>query len=223
MMFGMTTSDEEFGQAVATHRSALRMSQKDLAAALSQAGMKVDAPAVSRIEKGQRAVRLAEALKIASVLGRNLTDFITTRTSAQDRMHAAFSNVEWRGNQLAESAARFAEELMNTGDLLDEDPDLLASLNDGAVGQPKDSTDFLRWYAEIVEQRVWSIRRERVGQGSYVVYPTEEAKAGLLSSIAAIAETALLSGGQYQALEDGGVMVMGVLETVADEAKYQIF
>ncbi|WP_309690271.1 helix-turn-helix transcriptional regulator [Microbacterium foliorum] len=218
----MTTSDEEFGQAVASYRAAQHMSQKDLASALTDAGMKVDAPAVSRIEKGQRAVRLAEAMKIANVLGRNLGDLIGTRMTTRERVAAAFSNVEWRGKQLAESVARFSEEVMNTGALLEEDEDLLESLNDAEIGRPRDAADFSRWYAEVLRQRIWSIRRERVGQGNYAVYPVAADKAGLLEAIAAIADTALLSSGEYEALEDSGVMVMGVLDTVADEVKNRI-
>ncbi|WP_165808073.1 helix-turn-helix transcriptional regulator [Microbacterium sp. TPD7012] len=217
----MTTSDEEFGQAVASHRATQRMSQKDLAAALTQAGMKVDAPAVSRIEKGQRAVRLAEALKIADVLGREIGDLVGAKMTAQERMGAAFNNVEWRGNQLAESSARFAEELMNAGVLFGEDPSLLDALDDLAVGRPRDSSDFPRWYAGVVRERVWQVRRERVGQGSYTVYPVAADKPGLLEAITAVADTALLSGGEYEALEESGVMVMGVLDTVADEVKHR--
>ena len=221
-MFAMTTSDVEYGQAVASHRAAQRMSQKELAALLTQAGMKVDAPAVSRIEKGQRAVRLAEALKIADALGRDISDLVGARMTARQRMGAAFNNVEWRGNQLAESSARFIEELMNTGALFEEDPSLLDSLDDDEVGRPEDAADFPRWYAEVVRERIWKIRRERVGSGSYVVYPRSADKAALLAAVAAVADTAMLSAGEYEALEESGVMVMGVLDTVADEVEHRI-
>ena len=218
----MTTPDEQFGQAVASNRAALRMSQRDLANALTQAGMKVDAPAVSRIEKGQRAVRLAEALKIASVLGRSLADLVGPEMSIKERIGAAFSNVEWRGTQLAGSAARFTEEILNTADLLEEDPSLLESLDDDEIGPPKDAADFPRWYAAVVRRRIWKIRRERVGSGAYVVYPLTADKPDLLDAIAAVADTAMLTEGEYEALEDSGVMVMGVLDTVADEVEHRI-
>lgn len=58
-----------FGRWVKGRRAELRLSQADLAAAVSRHGIVIDASAISRIESGDRSVRLAEANAIASALG----------------------------------------------------------------------------------------------------------------------------------------------------------
>ena len=61
--------EQDFGRRVNELRTQLGLSQKDLAGKLTDAGMPVDTSAVSRIEKGARALRLAEAITLARVLG----------------------------------------------------------------------------------------------------------------------------------------------------------
>lgn len=62
------TTEQAFGQAVHAHRVQKGWSQRELAERLESAGVGVDASAVSRIEKGTRAVRLSEAVILAQVL-----------------------------------------------------------------------------------------------------------------------------------------------------------
>lgn len=66
------TTEQTFGRAVNGTRSSKGWSQRELAERLSSAGIEVDASAVSRIEKGTRALRLSEAVVIAKVLGQSL-------------------------------------------------------------------------------------------------------------------------------------------------------
>lgn len=71
----MTTagSDEAFGREVQAKREDRCWSKTELAAKLSTAGLKNFHPTtVSRMESGERAVRLSEALTIADVLGLRL-------------------------------------------------------------------------------------------------------------------------------------------------------
>lgn len=62
------TTEQAFGQAVRAHRAQKGWSQRQLAELLEPVGIDVDASAVSRIEKGTRAVRLSEAVILAQVL-----------------------------------------------------------------------------------------------------------------------------------------------------------
>lgn len=79
------SSDAVFGAAVAQWRGFHRLSQRELADQLTERGMRVDASAISRIEKGQRSVRLAEALTIADALQIDLEMLVDrARTPRQD-------------------------------------------------------------------------------------------------------------------------------------------
>jgi transcriptional regulator with XRE-family HTH domain len=66
--------EQRFGLEVANRRRSVRMSQKTLAELLTSAGLPVDASAISRIEKGTRALRLSEAHLVAQRLGFSLDD-----------------------------------------------------------------------------------------------------------------------------------------------------
>ncbi|WIA98041.1 helix-turn-helix domain-containing protein [Curtobacterium sp. MCBA15_004] len=66
------TLEERFGREVADRRRSVNMSQKALADLLTTAGLPLDASAISRIEKGTRALRLSEALLVARKMGFSL-------------------------------------------------------------------------------------------------------------------------------------------------------
>jgi transcriptional regulator with XRE-family HTH domain len=63
------TSEEVFGRRMRQERERLAITQGGLANGLGELGMKLDPTAVTRIEKGDRGLRLNEALAIAQVLG----------------------------------------------------------------------------------------------------------------------------------------------------------
>ena len=79
-----TPIEKRFGETVLEERRVSRISQKVLAGALSARGLALDASAISRIEKGTRAIRLSEAAIIADVLGFSLADVQTPRDPKED-------------------------------------------------------------------------------------------------------------------------------------------
>lgn len=68
--------DDYFGKSVRAYRTSEKLSQRAFAGRLTSAGMPVDAAAISRIESGERSVRLQEASVIAGVLGVPLVSLI---------------------------------------------------------------------------------------------------------------------------------------------------
>jgi transcriptional regulator with XRE-family HTH domain len=74
-------SERWFGRSVRERREQLGMSQRELAEKVSLYGhTKMDPTAVTRMEKGQRAVRLGEALTIAGILKMPLAALVANRT-----------------------------------------------------------------------------------------------------------------------------------------------
>lgn len=60
--------EPEFGRLVRESRQTAKLSQADVSAALARRGLSLDGSAISRIESGDRSVRLSEAALIAEVL-----------------------------------------------------------------------------------------------------------------------------------------------------------
>lgn len=72
-----------FAQWMATRRRMCKISQAEVAARMTAAGMKIDASAIARLEKNQRRISLDEAELIARILGVDLT-YMTSVDWPQD-------------------------------------------------------------------------------------------------------------------------------------------
>lgn len=104
------TPEQRFGSMVFESRRALGMSQKELSDELVTQGLMLDNSAVSRIEKGTRALRLSEAIVIARVLRFSLADFeeavppaedfARRRKSTEDALHIAHSALTVAADEL---------------------------------------------------------------------------------------------------------------------------
>ncbi|KMM46481.1 hypothetical protein CWIS_04900 [Cellulomonas sp. A375-1] len=68
--------DALVGEKVRSYREAKGMTQRELADALGRLGWDVDATAITRIEKGSRALRVNQLQLIAAVLGARVTGFL---------------------------------------------------------------------------------------------------------------------------------------------------
>lgn len=74
---GDATEDvnRQFGDAMRSVREVRGLSQRQLAELLDAAGMKLDPSAITRMERGTRDIKLAEAIAIAKVLDFSLEEF----------------------------------------------------------------------------------------------------------------------------------------------------
>ncbi|MCR2784077.1 MULTISPECIES: helix-turn-helix transcriptional regulator [unclassified Microbacterium] len=210
----MANIDESFGSSVAKARSLLGMSQKELASALAERGMKVDASAVSRIEKGQRSVRLAEANVIAGALGRDLGDLLEASGTLQERLFAAYDQVEWRTTDLADAASKFVQSLFALSNLVQGNDDQLAMLRDEAVGQPTSGRDVPHWYATLLDAKQLDLKRERVRHDRFVAYTHADDIDGVRAAVSAAIEPSLVTFAELEALEEMGSGTRSILDTI---------
>ena len=131
--------EERFGNRVREHRLALGLTQGAFALVLAEHGLSLDASAISRIEKGIRALRLGEAHVIARTFGVELEDFLRSsmtdveefraaRDMANHAMRSGRSNIVWmlRGFQRA-------------GRVLDRNPSVSDLLEADEFERPRDS------------------------------------------------------------------------------------
>lgn len=121
------TAEQRFGSMVLSSRQAHGMSQKDVSTLLSKAGLALDTSAVSRIEKGTRALRLSEAIAIARTLGFSLADFEDAVPPADDFKRRQ-ERVDNALNAAQNALILAAEELNGLTFIAELYPEVLASL-----------------------------------------------------------------------------------------------
>lgn len=98
-----TTPEGAFARHVAEARRRRGLSQADLAAALTGAGVKIDSSAVSRIESGTRSIGLGEAVVLARVLGGDLNRWVRTNPAAEvEALREALARADTEAARLAE-------------------------------------------------------------------------------------------------------------------------
>jgi len=136
--------ENRFGEEVLASRRLQRISQKDLAEHLSERGLNVDASAISRIEKGTRAIRLSEAALIAGTLGFSLADVENPRDPGEDleRIKKAIDS---------SLSAAFQESLLVTDAvqdmlwLLERHPELLKALGRDWPVPPTSLSEYVKF------------------------------------------------------------------------------
>ncbi|GAA4176348.1 hypothetical protein GCM10022287_23380 [Gryllotalpicola koreensis] len=123
-------------------------SQQKLADRLADSGLKLDPTAITRIEKGQRSVRLSEAVTIAAELGIDLNELIKTvenptQVLAQARESA---NKAMRDARYALQAMVF--EFNDIALMLEDQDEMLEILRAESGGIVNSASTYLPWVAE---------------------------------------------------------------------------
>jgi transcriptional regulator with XRE-family HTH domain len=136
--------ENRFGEEVLEVRRVGRMSQKDLSELLAQRGLMLDASAISRIEKGARAIRLSEAAVIAEVLGFSLSDVEHPRDPKDDFVRLRLS-AEAALSAMHENSLQVADALLELTWLLERQPQLLKTLGNEFSAIPTNPTEYMEW------------------------------------------------------------------------------
>ena len=129
MQYYETPIENRFGEAVLDGRHRQGLSQKAMADLLTERGLAVDASAISRIEKGTRAIRLSEAAIIADVLGFSLADLERTR-DPRDDLARLQNSIEAGLNASYLGAYQVSTAMDEIDWILGNEPQLLESLGD---------------------------------------------------------------------------------------------
>ncbi len=103
-------SKAKFADRMRTERIRVGLSQNELARRLSESvGYTVDGSSVTRVENGDRGVRLVEAVVIAEVLGVQLATLLTDESALEarmDEMRFALADAEAALGSAVEEAGR---------------------------------------------------------------------------------------------------------------------
>jgi transcriptional regulator with XRE-family HTH domain len=134
--------ENRFGEEVLASRNLQRISQKDLAEGLRSRGLNLDASAISRIEKGTRAIRLSEAALIAEALGFSLADVEHPREPLEE-MTRVRKTLDASLSAAFQEALHVADAIQEMIWLIERDPQLLESLGDGIV-EPANLSEYVK-------------------------------------------------------------------------------
>lgn len=173
---GVETPEESFGRMVAFTRERKGLSQRELAERLAAVGMKVDGPAVSRLEKGTRALKLAEAYKVAEALDVSLQLLLSVaQTPASDFLHIR-EGLENAYGVFVDSANAFLEALAEGEKVLRRNPELLDTMPEAGFGVD----NFPEWWVNRASAEVPEYRAGEKSPVDYLWVGTEAEKARYL-------------------------------------------
>lgn len=147
-----TTSADRFGSRVRLVREARGLSQRELARLLTEAGYRIDASAITRVERGERAARLPEAVAIAAVLETTVGELLGESDAPASRRLAglrASATSYWHSAQ--DALVNYGESLVEILEIVREEPELLMEeIPDcDVVGEPGES--YLSWVAATLD------------------------------------------------------------------------
>jgi transcriptional regulator with XRE-family HTH domain len=192
------SQEEAFGRAVAFWRGQRELSQRQLADRLTARGMKLDAPAVSRIESGARSVRLTEAMLIAEVLDLELDALVGFALSPPQQLHRLRRAADSAMNELEPLLQLWLSRLATVREFLVEHPELLANLPD-AEGEvrPDEPDEYFDWVRRRLGKLAVSVmtpekKRSRIENEMIVVVETEEERGDLVELAAEYARAQVL-------------------------------
>lgn len=134
-------TEASFGERVKAMRSDKGWTQRQFAEKLH-----LDASAVSRIEQGNRAVRLGEAAVIARVLDAELDYLVYGPSDPHTRLRDHRHWADRAMHNIRSESADMVENYVEIVQLLKENPDLFDQLQDDEISSPPTSTDeYLDW------------------------------------------------------------------------------
>lgn len=143
--------EQVVGEQIASLRTMRDMTQRDLAFALTEAGMPVDASAVSRIEKGTRSIRLAEAVIIAGVLDVDLGFLMRGVLTPEMELKEIRGYTDASRRQAVRPVVDFLNGLVEAKQFLEANEGLLATLGDDQ-SRPASAAEYVPWVAGRIEQ-----------------------------------------------------------------------
>lgn len=175
--------EELVGEQVAAARSMRGLTQREFAAKLTQAGMPVDASAVSRIEKGARSIRLAEALTVADVLEVDIAFLFRGILTPEQEFRQIRQSADIGLAGLADSFLQAANGLLEARLILHDNPALLGQLkSDPRLSSPNEVSDlpqssdeYLPWVAKNIQAKPLD--------DNHVVHPHDQEEADQLTDL----------------------------------------
>ena len=184
-----TTADKLFGLSVKQQREGWGWTMTEFANRLNAAGLENFHPAtIGRLERGERPVRLQEAVVISRVLGEELSNLVAqTADAAQgSRVSNLWQEISFASYSLPRPIFDYFSKLVELEKLLQERPDLGRHLEIYDDDGPVDPDQFLSLYADFIE-------REWVAVEWMLEAPSRRAGEEMVRALSAVAQKLVIA------------------------------
>lgn len=145
------TPDQLVGQAIQERRVSHGYSQGSFAEKLRKRGVNWSQGTLSRVELGERPVRLVEAAVVAASLGVELDVLLREGASTEDKVRAAHAEVIASIKAIPEAVRWATATLGEVQDLLELAPDAISALGTPDRAAPKDPDEYLMWFLRAIQ------------------------------------------------------------------------
>lgn len=184
-----TSPEDHFGASVATHLEFQGLSQRKFAELLTENGMPVDASAVSRLLKGQRAMRLSEVYVVADTLGVPLDQLLPALVRPKDGLNMARSLADRAWLSMGGQAGALIQAMEDIVKRLESDPSLLEMIVDEDGHTLDKPENYFEWVAARAGRSLdVRVERGQVSLDGLLFAATAEKKAQYLDVIARLIE-----------------------------------
>lgn len=184
--------ESEFGESVKRTRTRMGLSQRAFAQRLTDAGLVLDASAISRIEQGKRAVRLGEAAVIANALDVDLDDLVYGGLVPERQLQSYRRDANQHMSDARRSLFQMLEAFRETDDFLAEYPDLVSELADETSSAPESVEEYLDWVAD----RMNGLSERDVTHGAWRgIFEDDQTRAAQLGRLLASIVAGLIAPG----------------------------
>jgi transcriptional regulator with XRE-family HTH domain len=142
--------DKMVGTVIQNRRLELGISQGELAATLRGLGTNWSQGTLSRVELGERPVRLVEAAVVAKALGIEIGQLLQAEQSPEERLLAGHAEVIERVREMFDWTTSIYGKVDDVRELLETVPHLCSILDQSESGGPKNPADYRAWVARLV-------------------------------------------------------------------------
>lgn len=189
--------EPSFGEAVREARLEFGWSQQRLAERLSSNGLKLDSTAITRIEKGQRSVRLSEAVTIAAELGIDLNELIARVENPAQVLAQARESANRAMNKARSALQAMVFEFHDITLMLADSPEMLEVLGRETDGAVSEVDEYLPWVAA---------RLSAITDGDWTPLPvrSEASRRQLAEILSLVTRNLVITPEQYDAYVRAG-------------------
>lgn len=143
--------EKSIGEQISTLRKIKKYTQKKFAEVLTDHGLSVDSSAVSRLEKGERALKISECMIVAEALDVELTFLLRGVQTPAQELKETRSFADFCMRDMSQSFADWLSSLLIAKWQLEKHPDLLANVSKDVTSHD----EYLPWVAANLSKLEW--------------------------------------------------------------------
>lgn len=174
----MAGIESKVGASIAELRKKRKLTQKKFAELLTDLGMPVDASAVSRMEKGERALRISECLLVAECLEVELSSLLGRMMTPKQRLQEGLVAEEIHRSKMGSAAWDWLVAITDIQYALERRPELATEVGLGL----KNSGDYLNALAKHLSEQEYY--HYHFGDEAYIYAKNESDRQEMLNVVA---------------------------------------